>query len=179
MRLLTPVVITATILTLAASCAGSAGSADNDTIEPQTPTKEIPVASGPECPSADDPTVEYYGTGADDDECRGMVLNCSKGYGFRNECGCGCAQEDPLPPDHEPRACETNDDCGLSCRRIGSCCDQLCTCDLPYSKRTIELLDGWHAERCGDTICPVASCEPESGAYVAVCTNGRCEKAAR
>lgn len=125
------------------------------------------------CPSKKDPRVKFQSTSSR--ECRTAVLHCQKGYGFRiPKCGCGCVTEASLPTGHVPTVCRSDGDCVLSCRRIDRCCGELCACSIPYNKRTVALLERWHARRCKQTSCRVASCMPDRTTRKAVCKANRC-----
>lgn len=106
--------------------------------------------------------------------CDLMPIWCEVGYGFRDACGCGCAQESAFAPGHDTQACEADADCGISYMQIGKCCDTLCTADSAYNTKTITLMAAWKAHRCEDTNCPVASCMDGGPSYTAVCEANRC-----
>ena len=59
--------------------------------------------------------------------------------------------------------------------QIDSCCDKLCTCDLPYNKATLGLLEKWKAKRCGAATCKVAGCADDKVERAAVCEAGQCK----
>lgn len=151
-----------TITLLLSSCSGK---------QKSTTTKPAVDST---CLPEGDPNVQYFGI--TEDECMGCTLMCETGYyPFRDECGCGCKADHSLPPDHDTLACKSDGDCALSCLQVDSCCDQLCTCDLPYNTATIELLTAWKEKRCELAVCPVAGCMDGTERRVAVCDNGQCK----
>ncbi|MFT6234889.1 MAG: hypothetical protein ACJAZO_005413 [Myxococcota bacterium] len=71
-------------------------------------------------------------------------------------------------------ACETANDCAISCINDGSCCDQLCGCSNVYNVSFLQTLQAQRAASCSTVQCPIASCMAPTETPVAVCNAGQC-----
>jgi len=104
------------------------------------------------------------------------ILSSACGFGSYPDNDGSYRKQFPTTP-LSNQVCQVDEDCVLTARRDGSCCDATCGKKYVFNNDTFERLQAHQADICaeGKFDCPMAECVPASTTKAAKCVEGHCQ----